>query len=125
MKQITLAFRAALLMAVMASLVSCGGGIFIDPGHLDAGVIVGGPGFGDDDNSASKPDKLSISATAQEAIVKLDEIIAYCDASGSKNSTQKSAAELLKSSSSGWNVSWFISKAVAIQSINDIIDGLL
>jgi hypothetical protein len=56
MKHIIPVLRAALLIAVLAPLAACSGGIFIDPGHLDAdagalaGLIGEGADWGDDDD---------------------------------------------------------------------------
>ncbi|MDR3123778.1 MAG: hypothetical protein LBU16_08385 [Treponema sp.] len=70
MKQIAGTITTVLLIVVLASLAACGGGTFTDPSHTS--------GSGGD--SGGKPARLSSNASYDEAMAKLDEIIAYCQA---------------------------------------------
>ena len=77
-------------------------------------------------SGVSKPAKLTDSATYQQALDKVDEIISYCNAHpGTVNNQVKSQVTASKSSlqsvgSSGWNTA----KTTFIQSINTGIDIL-
>jgi hypothetical protein len=142
MKQIVVVFRAALLIAALASLAACSG-VFVDPGHLDAGVIGGSGGSGGGDGgsgggsggggsggSGGKPDPLSNNATYNQAVDKLDEIIAYCNAHpGTINDGVKNNVESLKNALTGANSStiqnsWGSGALTMIININQYIDLL-
>ncbi|MDR1318891.1 MAG: hypothetical protein LBJ90_04630 [Treponema sp.] len=131
MKQIAVVFRIFLAAAVLASLAACSGGTFFDPGHLDAdaGALGGLMGnsdddWDDDDDSDSKPSKLSDNAGYSQAIAKLDEIIAYCDAhpETTNNYYAKLAAESSKAVIT--LTLWNSAKEQYITLINSYIDGL-
>jgi hypothetical protein len=134
MKQIVSIFRAALLIAVLASLAACSGS-FIDPGHVDGIVSMGGGDFGGDysgggggggddeggGGGGSNISTLSSGASYSQANAKLDEIIAYCNAHPG-NDMVKSGAQALKSSmSAGWDLT---GSTYYINIINGYIDTL-
>ncbi|MDR0451384.1 MAG: hypothetical protein LBH26_08990 [Treponema sp.] len=149
MKQITVVFKAGLLIMVFASLAACSGGIFIDPGYGGAGTgnydrsdysdggngstgggggsIGGGGGSGSTGGgggSESKPAILDNNASYQEAVDKLDEIIEYCEAHpGNQNNSVKSSVETMKGNFSVLNVSsnWNTVALVNISAINAYI----
>jgi hypothetical protein len=141
MKQITVAFRAALLVAVLASLAACSGGIFVDPGHEagggggggwlyngdggdGGGGGSGGGGSGSGSGSGStKPDKLPNNASASQATAKLDEIIAYCDAHPGALSTEiKTFAQGYKFFMPTYQNTWISLGPAMIADINHLID---
>jgi hypothetical protein len=131
MKQIVSIFRAALLIAVLASLAVCSGS-FIDPGQVDGIVSMGGGDFGGGfdgggggggGGGVSKPDPLPDNATYEQAIDKLDEIIEYCeDHPGTMNDVTKNGAEMLKPTIS--SVTWDSMGSTVIPQINSLIIGL-
>jgi hypothetical protein len=148
MKHLTIVLSMITLSLVLALCAACEGGSFMDPGHVDAGVwdiSSSGPGGynggdydydydnddDDDDDSGGIPSKLSYSASKSDAIAKLDQIIAYCEAnpSGSVSSTsgntyRKSLAESLKTNIQSPAGSWDSLKTSYINSINGLIDLL-
>jgi hypothetical protein len=138
MKQITVVFRAVLLVAVLASLAACSGGTFVDPGYGGGGdsgySSGGGGGSGDDDDggggnsgNATKPSTLSTSATYAQVMAKLDEIIAYCNATEPTNNGFRGAAQTYKTQlTSGGSAAWTLSMAsTMIPLINGIISTLV
>ena len=120
----TLIFFAGLFTA-------CTGGTFVDPGHLDGMVTSGntsgfggsdgGGGGGKKDGGGAKPTELPASASYNDALAKLDAIIAY---SGT-TATQKTAAEGMKTAiTTATSAVWPATKAAQIQAINTLIGQL-
>jgi hypothetical protein len=128
MKHIPVIFRIALLIAVLASLAACSGGAFIDPGRGAGGASGGngtGTGTGTGGNGVSKPATLSTSASYNQALAKLNEIIEYCeDNPGTQNDGMKSGAQTWKTTFSTYASTWGSSGPTVISSINDLIDQL-
>ncbi|MDR1231899.1 MAG: hypothetical protein LBK61_10935 [Spirochaetaceae bacterium] len=88
--------RAFLLVAVFVSFAACSGGTFSDPGHDESGLGGGGKKV----SKPNKPATLSSGASYDEAVDKLDKIIAYCDANPTAaNSAVKYGVEAFKSTS--------------------------
>jgi hypothetical protein len=76
MKRFAVVLTTILAFAALASLASCEGGVFIDPGH----EAVYGFGSGSGDGSFSlKPSYLSNNASLDDAYDKLDKIYEYCE----------------------------------------------
>jgi hypothetical protein len=134
MKQIIPVFRAALLIAVLASLAACSGGTFFDPGHLDAGALGGlmggddwdGGDWDDDDGGGGgKPAELSSSASYNDAVNKLNEIIDYCDDHpGTVNNTIKTGAQAYKTTIGSYQSNWSGMRSAAVTAINTYIGQL-
>jgi hypothetical protein len=139
MKQITLVFKAVLLVAVFVSLAACSGGTFIDPGHGGGGTDggnysngngdggSGGGSSGGGSGSVSKPSRLSNNATYAQSVAKVDEIIDYCEARpGATNDAMNMGAQSLKSGLSypGVQSSWSSMADRQISAINAFIGQL-
>jgi hypothetical protein len=121
MKQIAVAFKAVLLIAVLASLAACRGGTFNDPGHEASGFTDSGGSTG------GKPTRLSSNASYDEALAKCDEIIAYCEThTGQVNDAVKASARQTKGNMSlmGGNSYWSSTKDTWIDTINYYISSL-
>jgi hypothetical protein len=73
MKRLALVSRAVLALVVLASLASCKGGAFTDPGQEEA---YGGSGGS---RSGAKPAMLSSGASYDDVKDKLYEIYEYCE----------------------------------------------
>jgi hypothetical protein len=136
MKQIAVVFKAALLIAVLASLAACSGGTFVDPGHEaagggdneDGGWLDNG-GDGGEEGSGSgggggKPAKLSSSAGYSQAIAKLDEITAYCNTHPGNDSVKSGVQSMKTSITSVGQTGWSYMASQIISSINSLIDIL-
>ena len=115
MKKSTQFLRAFFGVLVLLTLIAgCSGGVFIDHGNDDGGSTSSGGGGG-------KPSKLSGNASYQDAIAKLDEIIAYA----SNNSAARNSAETAKKDLESKGPSqWSFVKGVTIDQINNLINGL-
>jgi hypothetical protein len=139
MKQITVPFRTILLMVVLVSLAACSGGIFVDPGHGGAGggsysdgdfegsgSTGSGSSTGGGSGSGAKPARLSSTASYDEALAKLDEIIDYCEEHpGTGNNMVKSAAETTRDGISlNGQSNWSSLASSMIPSINTFIGQL-
>lgn len=138
MKQITVVFKAVLLIAILAPLAACSGGTFIDPGHgawgggggydLDGSGDGGGNGGnGDGNGGGSKPSLLSENATYDQAVATLDEIINYCTAypNGMNKSTILSAQGTKTAISSATvKATWNTHRSVFVSTINTFISIL-
>jgi hypothetical protein len=121
MKQIAVAFKALLLIAVLASLAACKGGTFTDPGHEASGFT------GSGENTGGKPARLSRNASYKEAVAKIDEIIAYCEAHpGLENDAVKGSARQTRSMLSMYGVedNWNSIRDIIIDEIDFYISGL-
>jgi hypothetical protein len=120
MKRLAVVSGAVLAIMVLASLVACKGGTFFDPGHEASGFTGSG-------NNDSKPARLPGNASYDEAMAKLDEIIAYCEAHpGPENDAVKGSLRQTKEMLSmmgedGWSSP---GKDTIIDAINFGISGL-
>jgi hypothetical protein len=106
MKRLTAVSGAALAIIVLSLFVTCN----IDP------------------DGGGKPAKLSDDATYEEALAKLDEIAAYCDAHpGPENDMVKNGVEVLRASTFAYMQESYWSGKTAkegIAVINELIDDL-
>jgi hypothetical protein len=126
-KRIFTAATALVFFAVLLSFSACSGE-FTDPEYE---VFLLGGGFDDKDgddyskdsskSKSNKPAELSSSATAAEALAKLDEIIAYSDTPDDV----KKAVQIMKA---GWSTTyspyWTTVGGTTIDAINGIIKAL-
>jgi hypothetical protein len=127
MKRLALVSGAVLALVVLASLASCKGGAFTDPGY-DTGAygLTSGSGSGgdydydddDDDDYDSDISELSSSASMSQASSKLDEIISYCN-NNPGNDSVKATAQGMKAGLS--SATWDGYKGQIISSINGLI----
>jgi hypothetical protein len=117
-----LATLCVLFCGLALALVSCTGS-YTPPDMRGGDSEYGGYYDDDDDDSGpsggSKPSKLSSSATYNQAIAKLDEIIAY---SGTSSSVKVSAQQLKTAVSTAGSSYWSSYSAQTILSINTLID---
>jgi hypothetical protein len=141
MKKFFLTYAAAVLLLAAFGLLAACSGSFVDPGwasETSGGGLSGGDwdidgGGGDNDGGSGgngnggggKPAKLSDSATYNQAVAKLDEIIAYCGDEQAlaliKNGADSAKESIKLVGSSGWSPP--ISTQI-IKSINALIDSL-
>jgi hypothetical protein len=145
MKKIFLTNAAAILLVAAFGMLSACSGHFVDPGwaaeanslagsggiSLDDNNNIGGGSENDDDDDTDagsenngKPDRLSSGASYNEAIAKLNEIIAYCGNTYSL-APVKSGAQALRDTITTYGSSgWSSASGTYIYSINKLIDSL-
>jgi hypothetical protein len=118
---------AALVLGASVLLIACEGG-FVDPGHNDVSGFDGSGGSGPDGSGrpdggggGGKPAKLSESATRDEAIAKLDEILSY---SGTSSAIKVGVRQLKMGLEGISSAEWRSTRMTHIDSINSIIDTL-
>jgi hypothetical protein len=125
MKRLAVVLTTVLAFVALASLASCEGGVFTDPGHEAAyGFAGGGGGGGGGGNFALKPSYLSNNASLEDAFDKVYEILDYCDDHPGNSMVKQSAEGIEEALYYFTDSMWSSQRSTMINSINGMIDLL-
>jgi hypothetical protein len=130
MKRLAVVFTTVLAFVALATLASCEGGTFVDPGPAAApglgssGGSGGGGGGGGGGGYESMPSYLSSNASLSAAQSKVEAIIDYCDSNSGNSAVRYSAVAIQSSLSYFTSSAWSSQGSAMIASINNLIDLL-